>query len=192
MSIQWVQVHKMDSHSYKCGYCGNDIASEKGYNSNNSQHRIYICHRCSKPTYFIMATAQYPGASIGTPVKYIPNELVDTLFEEARSCYSISAYTFTVMCCRKLLMNIAVAEGAKEGDSYGNYVNYLNEKNFIPPNGKEWVNEIKKMGNTANHKIEIKTKEDAEKILLFTEMLLRFIYEMPGIMSAGSVKEPES
>jgi len=44
------------------------------------------------------------------------------------------------------------------------------------------VDSIRKLGNEANHKIKFKTPKEAERILKFTEMLLRFIYEMPGIM----------
>src|SRR5690606_5267436 len=99
-----------------------------------------------------------------------------------KSCFSISAYTSSVMCCRKLLMNISVSEGAKEGKNFTDYVNYLNDNNYIPPNGKKWVDSIRKLGNEANHKIEFKSQKDTQRILSFTEMLLRFIYELPGIM----------
>ena len=61
-------------------------------------------------------------------------------------------------------------------------MNYLDDNSFIPPNGKEWVDSIRKLGNEANHKIDFKTKDDAQLIITFTEMLLRFIYEMPGLM----------
>ena len=79
-------------------------------------------------------------------------------------------------------MNISVSVGAEEGKGFVEYVNYLNEKNYIPPNGKEWVDSIRTLGNEANHKIEFKSKEDANRIITFTEMLLKFIYELPGIM----------
>lgn len=95
------------------------------------------------------------------------------------------------MCCRKLLMNISVSEGAKEGASFGQYVTYLEENNYIPPNGKKWVDSIRKLGNEANHKIEFKTPKEAERILKFTEMLLRFIYEMPGIMEETEIQTDE-
>ena len=79
-------------------------------------------------------------------------------------------------------MNIAVSEGAKEGKSFVDYVNYLNDNNYIPPKGKAWVETIRKLGNEANHSIDFKTTDEAKLILTFTEMLLKFIYEMPGLM----------
>ncbi|MCB0453717.1 MAG: DUF4145 domain-containing protein, partial [Aequorivita sp.] len=72
--------------------------------------------------------------------------------------------------------------------SFGQYVTYLEENNYIPPNGKKWVDSIRKLGNEANHKIEFKTPQEAERILKFTEMLLRFIYELPGIMEETEIQ----
>jgi len=148
----------------------------------------YICHRCNKPTYFDSEERQTPGQIIGNCVKHIPNPDIEKLFNEARACYSISAYTSSVMCCRKLLMNISVSEGAEEGKKYIDYVNYLNDNNYIPPNGKRWVDLIRKLGNEANHEIEFKNQKDAIRILSFTEMLLKFIYELPGIMKESEIK----
>jgi len=189
----WKNPVNLPSKDYKCGYCATSVASEKGYSALDGAQRstigyIYICHKCMKPTFFNYPDdTQTPGPIIGNPVKHIPIEEVDDLFYEAKSCFSIGAYTSSVMCCRKLLMNLSVSEGAEEGKSYADYVNYLNDNNYIPPGGKKWVDSIRKLGNEANHEIAFKSSEDAERILNFTEMLLRFIYEMPGIM-----EEPEN
>ena len=188
--MNWDKAMGLPPKSYKCGHCGESLSSAQGYLSKGSRKGqnvtdgyIYVCHSCRKPTFFdVYEGTQTPGPIIGNPVKHIPDAEVEQLFNEAKSCYSISAYTSSVMCCRKLLMNISVAEGAKAGKGFADYVNYLNDNNYIPPNGKKWVDSIRKLGNEANHKIQFKTNEEAERIMVFTEMLLRFIYEMPGIM----------
>jgi len=84
------------------------------------------------------------------------------------------------MACRKILMNVAVHLKADEGQSFLDYVNFLDSKGYIPPNGKEWVDEIRKRGNTATHEIRLMENQDAELILTFTEMLLKFVYEFPS------------
>ena len=188
--INWANIQHLPSKSYTCGYCGSFLASERGYggtySSTSSLHAyVYICHKCYKATFFDSEGEQTPGYSIGSSVKFISLKEVEDLYEEARRCFSINAFTSSVMCCRKLLMNISASEGAKEGLSYAEYVSYLDTNNYIPPKGKEWVDKIRKLGNEANHSIEFKTKEDASLILNFTEMLLRFIYEMPGLMQNG-------
>lgn len=178
----WYKNELLPSKRFICGYCGAQIASNRGYTFSNSTKTIYICHECDRPTFIDYDETQTPGPIIGYPVKHIPDEKVEQLFDEAKKCFSISAFTSTVMCCRKLLMNIAVSEKAKEGLSFVEYVNYLNDNNYITPKGKQWVDSIRKLGNEANHKIAFKTQKEAERILTFTEMLLRFIYEMAGIM----------
>jgi len=41
------------------------------------------------------------------------------------------------MLCRKLLMNLAVQQGALENQSFQSYVEYLDKHRFVPPNGKK-------------------------------------------------------
>jgi len=79
-----------------------------------------------------------------------------------------------------MLMNIAVHQGAKEGLKFIEYVEYLAANGFIPPNGKVWVDHIRRKGNEATHEISLMTEPDAETLVAFTEMLLKFIYEFPN------------
>jgi Domain of unknown function (DUF4145) len=81
-----------------------------------------------------------------------------------------------------MLMNIAVAEGAEPGLSFVKYVEYLSDKGFVPPNGKRWVDYVRKRGNEANHEIALMTEVDARTLIVFVEMLLRFIYEFPNLV----------
>jgi len=76
-------------------------------------------------------------------------------------------------------MHIAVAQKAPEGKNFMEYVEYLSTAGFVPPNGKGWVDHIRKKGNEANHEIRLMSKDDAEELILFAEMLLKFIYEFP-------------
>jgi hypothetical protein len=45
----------------------------------------------------------------------------------------VNAFTGSVICCRKLLMHIAVSEGAEVNKSFAYYVRYLADKGHIPP-----------------------------------------------------------
>jgi hypothetical protein len=77
-------------------------------------------------------------------------------------------------------MNIAVSQGAKEGESFLAYVEYLAKAGYVPPNGRGWVDHIRSKGNEANHEIKLMTKADAEELIAFSEMLLKFIFEFPN------------
>ncbi|TYB73004.1 DUF4145 domain-containing protein [Bizionia myxarmorum] len=192
--MKWNNITELNSKDYKCGHCGKDIASKEGYKATTENYgrmssqsysidgQIYICHFCEKPTFFDYNDEQFPGAIFGNSVNYISDDLVSNLFEEARRCHSVNAFTSSVMCCRKLLMNISVSEGAKEGLSFQGYIDYLDNNGYVPPNGKTWVDNIRKLGNTANHKIETQNENNSKLILNFTSMLLKFIYEMPGLL----------
>ncbi len=202
MSISWQhtvnsrtsnQGQYMGSKSYTCGYCGEPVASDTGYyaheydlvgNLTGQNPVIYLCHQCNGPTYFSMDGKQTPGSAFGGTVEGIPSEDVEALYEEARNCMKVGAHTAAILCCRKLLMNIAVAKGAETNKPFAYYVDYLANQGYLPPDGKEWVDLIRKKGNEATHEIAIMEQEDAEELITFSEMLLRFIYEYPARIRA--------
>lgn len=178
---RWYQTSDIKSKSFTCGYCGYVVASAKGYfYDGNSALNIYICPHCDCPSYFnSVAGLQMPDVAPGNEVKHLPDS-VSELYKEARNCVSVSAYTASVLASRKLLMNIAVSQGADEGKSFFHYVEYLSNNGFVPPNGRGWVDHIRKRGNEATHEIVVMKKENAEELVSFVEMLLKFIYEFPA------------
>jgi len=84
-------------------------------------------------------------------------------------------------------MHIAVDQKAKEGLSFLDYVEYLANNGFVPPNGKRWVDHIRKKGNEANHEIALMSQDDAKDLVSFAEMLLKFIYEFPNRVPKAAV-----
>ncbi len=100
--VDWINSSTRNSKNYICGHCGNNISSEKGYGERNSGDYIYICHKCGKPTYFNKLGDQIPGALFGKHFDVAIPQLVKDLYEEARRCYSVNAFTSVGMCCRKL------------------------------------------------------------------------------------------
>jgi hypothetical protein len=77
-------------------------------------------------------------------------------------------------------VSFAVSEGAAENKGFAYYVNYLAEEGHIPPKATTWVDHIRDKGNEANHEIKIMNREDAERLIKFSEMLLRIMYEYPA------------
>jgi hypothetical protein len=146
---------------------------------------ILACSNCGQPTYFDVDGRQYPGVPYGDDVSSLPPD-VDSLYGEARRSYSANAYTAAVLACRKILMNIAVAKGAKAGDPFIVYVEYLANSGYVPPDGKGWVDHIRKKGNEATHEIALMTAADAEELISFVEMLLKFVYEFPARVPAAT------
>ncbi|MBA3713160.1 MAG: DUF4145 domain-containing protein [Pyrinomonadaceae bacterium] len=187
MDIQWRNLDNVPPHRFVCGYCGAHTGPNRGYYpeghrsdqcTDGTYRTIYICTYCESPTYFL-GEQQTPGVATGNPLKHLP-AIVAEAYDEARKCMSVGAYTAASLLCRKLLMNVAVAEGAKPGEHFIVYVNYLDSSGYIPPKGKPWVDRIRDLGNIATHEIKITNQPDAEQALTFIEMLLSFVYEMPG------------
>jgi hypothetical protein len=180
--MAWQNVGTANPKQFTCGYCGHLVASNHAYHNNvsvdGSPALIYICPNCSKPIYF-QGDNPTPGIRPGVEVANVPRPLHD-LYQEARSAVSVAAFTASVLASRKMLMNIAVDNGATEGQSFIQYVEYLAEKNFVPPNGRGWVDHIRKKGNEATHEIALMSKDDAIELVTFVEMLLKFIYEFPA------------
>lgn len=192
-TIEWSSISSnLVSKDYICGHCGADICSKSGYSGIYREQRgrqglvinayIYICHRCSFPTFFFN-DYQSPGPTFGKEIDNLPDD-ISNLYREARLCISVQAFTASVLASRKLLMNIAVSKGAEEGLKFIQYVQYLADKGYTPPNSKEWVDHIRKRGNDATHEIALMDQETAELLIKFIEMILKFIFEFPGIMQS--------
>jgi len=175
----WHNVSEIDVRQYRCGYCDKEVTSNRGYFAGGIMEGIWLCP-LGHPTFFDRLGNQYPSPVFGRSVASIPSGQVNDLYEEARRCMSVRAYTSAVLACRKLLMNIAVDKGAPPGKSFMEYVDYLSINNYVPPDGKEWVDHIREKGNDATHEILLMCKEDAEDLIEFTEMLLKLVYEFPA------------
>jgi len=189
MALGWLSASGIPARGWTCGYCGKEVGGDQGYRRENSDDSkfIYICPRCQNPTAFIKDDggylfSQYPDAPYGSNVTHLPHEIA-SLYSEIRRCIQYTAYTSAVLSIRKLLMHIAVERGAEPNERFVTYVKYLDDNHFIPPDCKPWVEKMKDAGNEATHEIVLVDERDAKRLLDFTEMLLRFLYEFPGKLS---------
>jgi hypothetical protein len=176
----WYSIGTDTPIEYRCGYCDTVVGSRAGYY--HHQHpqvfRIRICPNCNRPTFF-EDKVQTPGVAFGEYVGNLPEQVAE-LYQEARRCTSIGASTAAVLCCRKILMHIAIDKGAEPGRKFIEYVNHLVEAGYVPPDGRGWVDHIRATGNEANHEIKIMSPDTASELVVFVEMLLRFIYDLPS------------
>ncbi len=89
-------------------------------------------------------------------------------------------------------MHIAVEKGAKEGDTFANYIDFLANAGYVTPPMKGWVSLIKDHGNNSTHKLEKVEKDRAEGTVMFTAELLRLIYEMAHMSKKYSPPKNET
>jgi hypothetical protein len=179
LNTDWNEVKALGPRQWTCGHCGTHTSSREGYRTLSSgEGEIRMCSSCNRPTAFLR-DEQIPGAPFGEDVKHLPKDL-EALYEEARRCMTIQAYSAAILLCRKILMHVAVSKGAKEGETFVEYVGFLFDRHFVPPDGKEWVDKIRTKGNEATHEIKLMDKDDAEDLLTFTGTLLRVTHEFPA------------
>jgi hypothetical protein len=170
--MQWLNVENIEVAKFTCAYCRSLVASDRGYTANgdvnNTHAYIRICPSCQYPTFFTLRGFQHPTAAFGKPVSHLPSQEIEALYDEARNCMRVAAYIAAVMCCKKILMNMAMTEGAKEGVTKG------------PKEG--WVEYVRLKGKEASHEISVMERKDAEQFITFTETLLRATYEFPATL----------
>ena len=187
MPIDWRDIrHDVPSASWTCGHCGERVsigAGWAGIDDGNKQATVYIrpCPHCWLPTFFGPKGEPMPHAKPGRSVASLPND-VERLYEEARRAAIARAYTATVLCCRKILLHVAVERGADEPKNFVACVQWLLEQSYLPGNAAGWVDYIRKLGNDANHEIVVMTEEQALHVLALTEQLLRNVYELPAMV----------
>jgi hypothetical protein len=178
--MSWRNLETIAARTFTCGHCGRATGNDRGYWTGTSGgNYVYICPSCTLPNIFGPGGTQAPGPKFGSAVGHTPDD-VGALYEQARDCMSVSAYTSAVLTCRKILMHVAVKAGAPVGKTFMDYVEFLVANGYVPPNGRGWVDHIRKRGNEANHEIALMTEEQAKELVSFVEMLLKFVYEFPA------------
>ena len=187
---EWENLRRVTPESYRCGYCGYDVASETGVSTAGNFAYIRVCPQCNVPTFF-SAKVQIPGPKPGGTLLKLPS-LISELYEEARNSRSANAFTGTVMLCRKILMHIATQKGAKENQGFAYYVDWLISERYAPRGAEDWVGYIKDRSNEANHEIVLMDKEDADGLLHLTEQLLRNVYELSGFVPPQPASQSET
>jgi DNA-directed RNA polymerase subunit RPC12/RpoP len=171
------QLNANPSLAYTCAHCGSTVGAALSWEKRDQTSHAVVCPVCDAATVLI-GDAQFPGTKFGGIVMGLPND-VSALYTEARDCMGVSACTATVLLCRKILMHVAVAAGADAGLKFVEYVQYLWDEHYVPPNAKGWVDHIREKGNEANHEITLMSREEAEQLMSFTQVLLQLVYELP-------------
>jgi hypothetical protein len=175
---KWRNPETFISLSFICWNCNNNVASDKGYRTEdaNSKKKIYICPYCKAPNVFDMNGKIILSPLIGREIEKLPENIMN-VYDEVRKCMQSTCFTGAVMLMRKIIMNIAVHEGAGKNKSFVEYINYLCDNGIVHKKSKNKADSIRELGNNANHEIENRTEEEAQNCFEFIELLLMENYE---------------
>jgi hypothetical protein len=136
-----------------------------------------VCQICGRGSFLDYDGQLYPAPRAGTDLEGLPDE-INGAWDEARTCFSHRAFTACELICRKILMHVAADKGAKAGESFAFYINYLVTEQYITPHMRDWVDQIRKSGNEATHQLHKPDQARAESTLDFTSALLLSVYTM--------------
>jgi hypothetical protein len=186
----WGGISQIKERNFDCWNCGTHVGTDLGYQHSSGVMKIYTCPYCFNPNYFWNST-QFPGTKVGEEVEHLPDQIAQ-IYDESRTAFSASAFTASALVARKILMNVAVDKGAGPNQSFQHYVDWLADNGYLPPGGKGWVDHIRRKGKEATHEIPQIDQADAEELIGFCEMLLKFVYEFPARISLKSAISEES
>jgi hypothetical protein len=183
----WAGTLTLNPMSFKCGNCGLLVEPTQGLKSNSDdrgQHRfVYFCTsvECRYPMLFIPSVDnkgrvtydQFPSPPTSRAIEHLPKPEVDRLWNEVRDAAKSGAATVAVMGCRALLHHIAFNAAAGDDDvsekqaanfTFQQSVDYLETNGFLPPNSRDWVDEVRKKGNVANHDLVLMDQNDVSTV----------------------------
>lgn len=147
----------------KCSKCSSHVLVEQGYEVDHQEE-----------TYWGIPKRIYPENLFHiNPV--IPNKLKISL-TECIKCYKGSAYTATVIMCRRTLEGFCSVKGAKE-KNLALSIKKLRDDGTINDQLFDWADELRLAGNKAAHNIDTDFDAlDSKDILDFTIAILDFTY----------------
>jgi len=70
-------------------------------------------------------------------------------------------------------------DGVQGKDFFGR-LKWLHDNQKITPDIKDWADHVRVEGNAALHDPEEFAEDDAKALRFFTEMFLRYVFELPG------------
>lgn len=77
---------------------------------------------------------------------------------------------------RKLLMHVAVEQGAKPGLKFVQYVEHLKDEGVVGKPQHGLLTRIKDAGNDENHDVRRASIDEARDLLDLTSLLIRSVY----------------
>jgi len=172
----------VEPRTYVCNYCTDKVGPKEGYAMNIPGCFILICSNCNRPTFF-EGERQSPAPPYGADVLHAP-EKITKLYDEARNCMQVEAYTCAALALRSLIAHVATERGADPKLPFQACVKFLVSSGHAPANSESWITNIKDLGTEATHDLAIIAADQAKEALDFTEALLKFIYEYPGRQSS--------
>jgi len=147
---------------------------------------IGVCNSCEQAVLVHElgeSSAVYPHALPSPTDSNIPDPMRGDL-DEAKRCFSVSAWRGAAVLARRAIQSSALDKGAKI-EKLAEQIAELQTKGAIINDLKQWADVVRWVGNDAAHPGgDAVTEEDAEEILKLAEQFLHVLYVTPARASA--------
>lgn len=112
-------------------------------------------------------------------------------FVEGEDAYRRRNWNSAVAMYRSALdIATKAMSGVPAGLSFYKRLEWLHEQHHITQQMKDWADHVRVEGNEALHDPDEFSEADAKPLRLFTETFLRYVYELPGEVSAFRGETP--
>lgn len=125
----------------------------------------------------------WPGRLLSAAPLHTPASVAKR-FLEGEAAYQRHSWNAAVAMYRSAL---DIATKAIEGTPAGTFykrLEWLHQNHKITPDIWSWADHVRVEGNEALHDPDEFEEEDAKPLRLFTEMFLRYVFELPGEVRA--------
>jgi len=149
--------------------------------SNELKWWIGITNCCQSPVLILEdGNTIYPAPLPSPTDKRIPESIRQDL-EEAKMCFSISAYRACAVMARRAMQSACIEKRTTK-DKLSEQLQELASNGVITKEIKEWADVVRWVGNDAAHpNAEKVTKEDADDILKLAEQFFHVLYVTSAI-----------
>ena len=120
----------------------------------------------------------FPRPASSEAPEFTPSD-ISKKYREAKICFYTEQFTASAIMSRCTLEAVVKTLGAS-GNNLRSHIEDLAKRHVITPSLASWAHSLRIIGNEAAHELTDITKQDAEQALFFAEMLLTYIYTLPG------------
>lgn len=164
-----------------CGACGKPICFQATYKTSGTSTKPLSIDGDIEPAFTVGNT--WPSRTPSTAPPHTPTS-VRNRFIEGENAYARHSWNAAVAMYRSAL---DIASKGMDGVPRGTFyqrLQWLHENHRITPEIRSWADHVRVEGNEALHDPDDFEEEDARPLRLFTEMFLRYVFELPGEVQA--------
>jgi hypothetical protein len=140
-----------------------------------------VCNYCMHPVLVLNDGATIYPNPLPEPTDMSVPEDIRADLDEAKQCFTLSAWRAVAVMARRAMQSAALDQGATK-DKLSEQISELAKRGKITADLSEWANAVRYVGNDAAHPGgEPVTEDDAKAVLDLAEQFLHVLYVTPSI-----------